>query len=66
VHRQLRAPVDEPIAQAIEEETSWSPPRSSRATATIEGRHPPLARASYLASPPLVVAFALAGASTST
>ena len=53
-------PLDAPIAEAIE--------RGHLVTAAVlsgnrnfEGRIHPLARAAYLASPPLVVAFALAG-----
>ena len=47
--------------KAIEEQRPGRRPRSSRATATSRAGSIPLARASYLASPPLVVAFALAG-----
>ena len=41
--------------------TTWWSRRSCPATATSRAGSIPLARASYLASPPLVVAFALAG-----
>ncbi len=53
-------PLDAPIAQAIEEHdlTAVAVLSGNR---NFEGRIHPLARASYLASPPLVVAFALAG-----
>jgi aconitate hydratase len=53
-------PLDEPIAEAVEEhELVVSAVLSGNRN--FEGRIHPLARASYLASPPLVVAFALAG-----
>jgi aconitate hydratase len=53
-------PLDEPIATAIEANglTTAAVLSGNR---NFEGRIHPLARASYLASPPLVVAFALAG-----
>jgi aconitate hydratase len=53
-------PLDEPIATAIEAHglTTAAVLSGNR---NFEGRIHPLARASYLASPPLVVAFALAG-----
>jgi len=53
-------PLDEPIAAAIEAHglTTAAVLSGNR---NFEGRIHPLARASYLASPPLVVAFALAG-----
>ena len=41
--------------------TTWSPRRSSRGNRNFEGRINPEVRANYLASPPLVVAYALAG-----
>jgi aconitate hydratase len=53
-------PLDEPIAQAIEENELLVTAVLS-GNRNFEGRIHPLARASYLASPPLVVAFALAG-----
>src|SRR5262249_58234856 len=53
-------PLDEPIAQAIEEHDLVVAAVLS-GNRNFEGRIHPLARASYLASPPLVVAFALAG-----
>ncbi len=53
-------PLDEPIAQAIEEHELAAVAVLS-GNRNFEGRIHPLARASYLASPPLVVAFALAG-----
>ena len=40
---------------------TWSPPRCSPATATSRAASIPDVRANYLASPPLVVAYALAG-----
>ena len=53
-------PLDEPVAQAIEgNELVVAAVLSGNRN--FEGRIHPLARASYLASPPLVVAFALAG-----
>jgi aconitate hydratase len=53
-------PLDEPIATAIEENDLVVVAVLS-GNRNFEGRIHPLARASYLASPPLVVAFALAG-----
>ena len=53
-------PLDEPIAQTIEEHELAAVAVLS-GNRNFEGRIHPLARASYLASPPLVVAFALAG-----
>jgi aconitate hydratase len=53
-------PLDEPIAQAIEAHDLVVAAVLS-GNRNFEGRIHPLARASYLASPPLVVAFALAG-----
>ncbi|HEY7132210.1 MAG TPA: aconitate hydratase [Candidatus Limnocylindrales bacterium] len=53
-------PLDEPIAKAIEEHDLVVAAVLS-GNRNFEGRIHPLARASYLASPPLVVAFALAG-----
>ena len=53
-------PLDEPIAQAVEENELVVAAVLS-GNRNFEGRIHPLARASYLASPPLVVAFALAG-----
>ena len=53
-------PLDEPVAQAIEENDLIVAAVLS-GNRNFEGRIHPLARASYLASPPLVVAFALAG-----
>ena len=53
-------PLDEPIAAAIEENDLVVAAVLS-GNRNFEGRIHPLARASYLASPPLVVAFALAG-----
>ncbi|MEP7378676.1 MAG: aconitate hydratase AcnA [Chloroflexota bacterium] len=53
-------PLDEPVAKAIEgNELVVAAVLSGNRN--FEGRIHPLARASYLASPPLVVAFALAG-----
>jgi len=53
-------PLDEPIAHAIEKNELVTAAVLS-GNRNFEGRIHPLARASYLASPPLVVAFALAG-----
>jgi aconitate hydratase len=53
-------PLDEPIARAVEENELVVAAVLS-GNRNFEGRIHPLARASYLASPPLVVAFALAG-----
>jgi aconitate hydratase A / 2-methylisocitrate dehydratase len=53
-------PLDEPIAVAIEANDLVVAAVLS-GNRNFEGRIHPLARASYLASPPLVVAFALAG-----
>ena len=53
-------PLDEPIATAIEDNDLVVAAVLS-GNRNFEGRIHPLARASYLASPPLVVAFALAG-----
>jgi aconitate hydratase len=53
-------PLAEPVAQAIEENDIAAVAVLS-GNRNFEGRIHPLARASYLASPPLVVAFALAG-----
>ena len=53
-------PLAEPVAEAIEENDIAAVAVLS-GNRNFEGRIHPLARASYLASPPLVVAFALAG-----
>jgi aconitate hydratase len=53
-------PLDEPIARAVETHDLVVAAVLS-GNRNFEGRIHPLARASYLASPPLVVAFALAG-----
>jgi aconitate hydratase len=53
-------PLAEPVAQAIEENDIAGVAVLS-GNRNFEGRIHPLARASYLASPPLVVAFAIAG-----
>jgi aconitate hydratase len=53
-------PLDVPVAQAIESRELVAAAVLS-GNRNFEGRVHPLARASYLASPPLVVAFALAG-----
>ncbi len=53
-------PLAEPVAKAIEENDLVGVAVLS-GNRNFEGRIHPLARASYLASPPLVVAFALAG-----
>ena len=53
-------PLDEPVAAAVEEHELVVAAVLS-GNRNFEGRIHPLARASYLASPPLVVAFALAG-----
>ena len=53
-------PLEEPVAKAVEENDLVVAAVLS-GNRNFEGRIHPLARASYLASPPLVVAFALAG-----
>ena len=53
-------PLDEPIARAIEDDALVVAAVLS-GNRNFEGRVHPLVRAAYLASPPLVVAFALAG-----
>ncbi len=53
-------PLDEPVAKAVEAHGLVVAAVLS-GNRNFEGRIHPLARASYLASPPLVVAFALAG-----
>ena len=53
-------PLDEPVAAAVEKHELIVAAVLS-GNRNFEGRIHPLARASYLASPPLVVAFALAG-----
>ncbi|HSL34957.1 MAG TPA: aconitate hydratase AcnA, partial [Candidatus Limnocylindrales bacterium] len=53
-------PLDEPIARAVEA-TDLVVAAVLSGNRNFEGRIHPLARASYLASPPLVVAFAIAG-----
>ncbi len=53
-------PLDEPVARAVEDHDLVVVAVLS-GNRNFEGRIHPLARASYLASPPLVVAFALAG-----
>ncbi|MDP9467786.1 MAG: aconitase family protein, partial [Chloroflexota bacterium] len=53
-------PLDEPVAAAVEQHELVVAAVLS-GNRNFEGRIHPLARASYLASPPLVVAFALAG-----
>ena len=59
VHRQL-GPLDEPVAAAVEADELIVAAVLS-GNRNFEGRIHPLVRARYLASPPLVVAFALAG-----
>jgi aconitate hydratase len=53
-------PLDEPVARAIEEHKLVAAAVLS-GNRNFEGRIHPLVRAAYLASPPLVVAYALAG-----
>jgi aconitate hydratase len=53
-------PLDEPVAHAVDEDELVVAAVLS-GNRNFEGRIHPLVRASYLASPPLVVAFALAG-----
>ena len=53
-------PLDEPVAKAIEDDKLVVAAVLS-GNRNFEGRVHPLVRAAYLASPPLVVAFALAG-----
>ena len=54
-------PLDDAIVDAIEDNKLVAVPRCSRATATSRGACTPNVRANYLASPPLVVAYALLG-----
>ena len=54
-------PLPEPIAQAVERKRSRRRRRCSRGNRNFEGRINPHVKANYLASPPLVVAYALAG-----
>ncbi len=56
-------PLDEPVAQAIEEGNLVAAAVLS-GNRNFEGRVHPQVRANYLASPPLVVAYALAGTMT--
>ena len=60
LHRQLRPAAGGDLQGDRRRRTS-SPARCSRATATSRGAINPDVRANYLASPPLVVAYALAG-----
>src|SRR5690606_16224969 len=53
-------PLPEPVATAIQEGGGVAPPVLS-GNRNFEGRLNPLAKANYCASPPLVVAYALAG-----
>ncbi len=52
----LQPEISRPSTRAI-----WSPRRFCRATATLKAAFRPDVRANYLATPPLVVAYALAG-----
>ncbi|MCK7472861.1 MAG: aconitase family protein [Rhodopseudomonas palustris] len=60
LHRQFRPAAGADLASRSTT-TAWSPPRCCRATATSKGASSPDVQANYLASPPLVVAYALAG-----
>ena len=60
LHRQL-GPAGRARSPRRSRRTSWSAVAVLSGNRNFEGRIHPLARASYLASPPLVVAFALAG-----
>ena len=60
LHRQFR-PAAASRSPRRSTTTTWSPPRCSRATATSRAASSPTCSANYLASPPLVVAYALAG-----
>ena len=60
LHRQLRAAARAGLARRSPR-TSSSPAPCSRATATSRRASTPRCKANYLASPPLVVAYALAG-----
>ena len=53
-------PLDEPVAKAIRD-TNLSAAAVLSGNRNFEGRVNPLTRANYLASPPLVVAYAIAG-----
>ena len=57
-------PLPEPIVDAIENEQAGRRRACSPATATSKAACTPNVRANYLASPPLVVAYALAGSVT--
>ena len=60
VHRQLGTACPGRSARRSRS-TTWSPSPSCRGNRNFEGRINPDVRANYLASPPLVVAYALAG-----
>ena len=60
LHRQQR-PAARADRQGGQRRTTWSPPACSRGNRNFEGRINPAVKANYLASPPLVVAYALAG-----
>ena len=60
LHRQFRPAAGGDLRRRSTRTIS-SPPRCSRATATSRAASTPDVRANYLASPPLVVAYALAG-----
>ena len=60
LHRQLR-PAARRDRRRRSTTTTWSSPPCSRGNRNFEGRINPEVRANYLASPPLVVAYALAG-----
>ena len=60
LHRQLRPAAPTRSPQAVRE-TTWRSCAVLSGNRNFEGRIHPLVRASYLASPPLVVAYALAG-----
>ena len=54
-------PLPEPVVEGDRTTASWSPRPCSRGNRNFEGRINPDVKANYLASPPLVVAYALAG-----
>ena len=54
-------PLPEPVAQRDRGAATWWPPPCSPATATSRAASTRTCKANYLASPPLVVAYALAG-----
>ena len=61
LHRQQRPAARRRSRKADRRATTWSSPPCSRGNRNFEGRINSEVRANYLASPPLVVAYALAG-----